>query len=315
MSASTSASTKLILFEPWNMGDALIALAIALQAPGHITLACNTRWHPLIRAAAEATGTTCPELLPANLDYTSRTRTGRFDFGSLAPIATSASSVATIRGDIRDCLAAKKLFPHASIHTSGWLVFAARRAALLDLPYAKGWLPIRNRYRAWATLASIPWPQIETFYNQRAQSSRTPLITIHIGAQWHSRQYPHTAKLAALLSQTTPIQIIGGPNDPLPTGISEDDILRLTDQRLIDAFRASSLVLVNDSGPMHLAALLRCRTYPLTRISAIAEWLPPATTPIEATSAPRGYRPHPAYKSDSAVEGWPSPQEILRHLT
>jgi hypothetical protein len=309
-----SASTKLILFEPWNMGDALIALAIALQAPGRLTLACNIRWHPLIRAAAEATGTTCPELIAANLDYTNRTRTGRFDFGSLAPIATSASSVATIRGDIRDCLAAKKLFPQASIHTSGWLAFAARRSAVLDLPHAKGWLPIRNRYRAWATLASIPWPQIETFYNQRAQASTTPLITIHIGAQWRSKQYPHVAKLAELLSQTTPIQIVGAPNDPLPTGISENDILRLTDQKLIDAFRASSHVLVNDSGPMHLAALLRCRTHPITRISAIAEWLPPATTAIEAKSTPRGYRPHPAYMSDSVVEGWPSPQEVIRHL-
>ena len=86
------------------------------------------------------------------------------------------------------------------------------------------------------------------------------------------------------------------------------------DQKLIDAFRASSLVLVNDSGPMHLAALLRCRTHPITRISAIAEWLPPATTPVEGKSTPRGYRPHPAYMSDSAVEGWPSPQEIIRHL-
>jgi hypothetical protein len=309
-----SASTKMILFEPWNMGDALIALAITLQAHGHLTLACNTRWHPLIRAAAEAIGTTRPELLPANLDYTSRTRTGRFDFGSLAPIATSASSVATIRGDIRDCLATKKLFPQASIHTSGWLAFAGRHSALFDLPYAKGWLPIRNRYRAWATLASIPWPQIENFYNQRAQTSTTPLITIHIGAQWRSKQYPHAAKLAALLSQTTPIQIIGAPNDPLPAGISENDILRLTDQKLIDALRASSHVLVNDSGPMHLAALLRRRTHPITRISAIAEWLPPTTTPIEAKSTPRGYRPHPAYMSDSAVEGWPSPQEIIRYL-
>jgi hypothetical protein len=309
-----SASTKLILFEPWNMGDALIALAIALQAPGRLTLACNTRWHPLIRAAAAATRTTCPELLPANLDYTSRNRSGRFEFGSLAAVATSASSVATIRGDIRDCLAAKKLFPHASIHTSGWLAFAARRSAVLDLPYAKGWLPIRNRYSAWATLASIPWPQIENFYNQRAQASTSPLITIHIGAQWRSKQYPHVAKLAALLSHTTPIQIIGAPNDPLPADTSENDILRLTDQKLVDAFRASSLVLVNDSGPMHLAALLRCRTHPITRISAIAEWLPPATTPVEAKSTPKGYRPHPAYMSDSAVEGWPSPQEIIRYL-
>jgi hypothetical protein len=307
-----SVTEKLILFEPWNMGDALIATAIALQDPARLILACNSRWHPLIRAATE--GLTTPELIAVNLDYVDRSRTGRFSFGSLPILSPSATNTATIRGDIRDYLAARKLFPNASIHTSGWLAFAARRSALFDLPYTNGWRPIRNRYRAWATIASVPWQQVKSFYNQKLPTPPTPLITIHIGAQWRSKQYPHVAKLADLLTKTHPVQIIAAPADPLPDGISETTVRRLIDHDLVDALRASSHVIVNDSGPMHLAALLRCRTHPVTRISAINEWLPPATIPIEANDAPKGYRPHRSYMSDTTVDGWPSPQDVLQQL-
>jgi hypothetical protein len=303
---------KLIFFEPWNMGDALIAAAIALQAPAQLGLACNSRWHPLIRAVTE--GTVSPELIAADLNYVNRSRTGRWEFGSLPAISTSATDVATIRGDVRDTIAARRLFPGASIHTTGWFAFAARRSALLDAPYARGWLPARNRYRAWAASASVPWQQVERFYEQKLPEPAMRLITIHIGAQWRSKQYPHVAKLANLLAGICNVQIVAAPGDPLPAGIAEADVRRLIDQELVDAFRASSRVIVNDSGPMHLAAILRCRTSPIVRASGIREWLPPATIPIEAKGTPRGYRPHPAYMSDSVLEGWPSPEDVIHHL-
>jgi hypothetical protein len=303
---------KLILFEPWNMGDALIATAIALQDPTRLALACNSRWHTLIHAAAE--GTSTPELIAANLQYVNRARTGRWGFGSLHAISTSATQVATIRGDIRDYLAAKKLFPSASIRSTGWLAFAARRSTLLNAPYAKGRLPIRNRYRAWAAIASVPWRQVEHFYQQKLPQPSTPLVTIHIGAQWRSKQYPHVANLANILTRICQTQIVAGPGDQLPAGIAETQVRRLIDQELVDAFRASSHVIVNDSGPMHLAAILRCCTWPLTRMSAIEEWIPPATIPIKSKFAPRGYRPHPSYMSDTTVDGWPSPEDILHQL-
>jgi len=83
-----TSADKLILFEPWNMGDALIAAAIALQNPARLALACNSRWHDLIRAAAE--GLPAPELLTADVSYVNRGRKGRWDFGSLPAISTSA---------------------------------------------------------------------------------------------------------------------------------------------------------------------------------------------------------------------------------
>jgi len=270
---------KLILFEPWSMGDALIATAIALQDPARLVLACNSRWHDLIRAAIE--GVAALELIEADLSYVDRSRTGRWDSGSLPVLSTSATHVATIRGDIRDIIAARKLFPGALTRSTGWLAFAARRSAFLDMPYAKGWVPVRNRYRSWASIASVHWQQVQRFYEQKLPAPASPLVTVHAGAQWRSKQYPHVARLVDLLS---------------------------------NAFRASSHVIVNDSGPMHLAAILRCRTSPIVRTSGIREWLPPATIPIEAKETPQGYRPHPAYMSDSVIEGWPSPEEIVQQL-
>jgi hypothetical protein len=310
--APVTVAEKLILFEPWNMGDALIAAAIALQDPTRLALACNSRWHTLIRAAAEGIAT--PELITADLQYVNRTRTGRWDFRSLPPISTSATKVATIRGDIRDYFAARKLFPGASISSSGWLAFAARRSPLLDAPYAKGWLPIRNRYRAWAAIASVPWREVERFYEQKLPEPSTPLVTIHIGAQWRSRQYPHAARLANSLTRICRVQIVAGPGDILPAGVAETEVRRLIDHELVDAFRATSHIIVNDSGPMHLAAILRCRTWPIARMSAIEEWLPPATIPIKSGSAPKGYRPHQQYMSDVIVDGWPSPEDIIHQL-
>jgi hypothetical protein len=302
----------LILFEPWSMGDALIAAAIALQDPARLVLACNSRWHDLIRAVTE--GVAAPELIAADLSYVDRSRKGRWDSGSLPVLSASAKNVATIRGDIRDTLAARKLFPGASVHSTGWLAFAARRSALLDMPYAKGWLPARNRYRAWASIAAVPWQKVQHFYEQKLPAPASPLVTVHVGAQWRSKQYPHVARLVELLSGICRVQIVAAPGDPLPAGVAEADVRRLINQPLVDAFRASSHIIVNDSGPMHLAAILRCHTSPVVRVSGIREWLPPATIPIEAKLIPRGYRPHPTYMSDAVIEGWPSPEEIVQQL-
>ena len=303
---------KLILFEPWSMGDALIAAAIALQDPTRLALACNSRWHVLLRAAME--GIAAPELITADLKYVDRGRTGRWDSSPVPVISASATNVATIRGDLRDYLAARKMFPGASIRSCGWFAFAARRSALLDTPFSKGWLPLRNRYREWASIASVPWEKVERFYQQKLPAPATPLITIHIGAQWRSKQYPHVAKLADLLARICQVQIVAGPGDPLPAGIAETDVRRPHDRELINAFHASSHVIVNDSGPMHLAAILHCRTHPIARISSIEEWLPPTITAIQAKSTPKGYRPHPSYMSDSIAEGWPSPEDIVRQM-
>ena len=300
-----------ILFEPWNMGDALNAAAVALQAPERLILACNTRWHTVIQAAVE--GLPAPEFLPVNLEYVHRQRRGRWDLGPL-PTFPHRMRVLTSRGDVRDAFAIKRIFPAGSLRCSGWLGFAARRSALLDLPFARGWLEVRNRYRAWADLAGVPWRHLESFYRRTPPLPSFPLVTIHVGAQWQSKQYPHVAALAEAISRTVCVRIVAGPGDPLPADVQETEVRRLVDRELVDAFRASSLVIVNDSGPMHLAALLRRPTLPLCRVSSTELWLPPAVVPLRAATTPKGYRPHSRYMSDQVVDDWFPPQTILQHM-
>ena len=302
---------KQILFEPWNMGDALIAAAIAVQRPQLLALACNSRWHPLILAAT--VGVAAIELVTVDLDYVKRGYSRRTELGPL-PLYPHNTRVLTIRGDIRDYIAAKRIFPQSNIRASGWLAFAARRSRLLDIPFSLGWVKVRNRYRAWASIAGVKWDVIEQFYGQKRASPEAPLITVHFGAQWCSRQYPHIALLAELLYKTTAVQLVGGPGDPLPLGISEGSVRRLIDAELVDAFRASTLVIANDSGAMHLAAFLRCQVVSISRISSIAEWLPPSTMTVQSKRMPHGYRPDTRYMSDDPVEGWPAPAEILQRV-
>ena len=299
-------SKKAILFEPWNLGDVMIALAIGLQAPSRLSIACSSRWHELIGSVID--GMVAPKIITADLGYVTRNKNKSFRFKNLPTISTD-DTVLSIRGDARDYYAAKTMFPNSKIVVRGWLPFIAKRVSVFDLPFANGWLPIRNCYRAWASLANVEWLAVERFYGEKRPIQEDPLVVIHVGAQWRSRQYPHVAQLLDLLKVSYRVQIVAGPGDPVPCDVDERDVLRLVNGELADMFRSSSYVITNDSGPMHLAALLRCRMMVVTRQAAIREWLPPTAVAIEARDSPKGYRSAPL--SDSIASGWPAPHEVL----
>jgi hypothetical protein len=302
---------KIILFEPWNLGDAVIAFSIALQDPAHLSVACNSKWHKLLLSAAH--GRVAPELLSVDLGYISRNKGGFFQFGELRRMPGNFI-VLSIRGDARDYFAARKMFPQSRIRMNGWLPFLATRLAFFDIPFANGWLPVRNRYRAWASITDVKWSNIVQFYQQKRPMENGRSILIHVGAQWRSKQFPNVAQLVALLQKTSHLQIVAGLSDPLPDGIGEESVCRLVDSDLVDAFNSSTHAIVNDSGPMHLAALLHCRTLVITRQAAISVWLPPTVLAIGSKEAPSGYRASAPYNSDVVSNGWPSPNEILNHL-
>lgn len=251
-----------------------------------------------------------PELLSVDLAYTNRGRPGRFELGDL-PTYKGFDEVLTIRGDLRDVLAARRIFHGATVKATGWFAFAARRSAVLDAPFSLGWLPTRNRYRAWCKLAGLPWKRLHVFYRERAGRDPRKPIVIHLGAQWRSKQYPHVAELCHLLRDAFAVRLVSGGRDPLPAGVHEHDVVRVKDAELVDTLRDSSLVIVNDSGPMHLAAFLRCQVLAISRVSGIAEWLPPFVQVVAAAAAPRGYRPAPKYMSDEILGGWPLPSDIV----
>lgn len=321
-----------IAFEPWGLGDAVIAAAALRERATSgaewrdLSLATRSQWHPLLRAAAAAYGEELPfRLLATDLPYTTRDRTGPFDTGQARPVITrpanpsEAPIVLSIRGDARDWIAARKLFPGARTYTSGWFAFLARRIAPLGLPSALGWTPVRNRYEAWADLLGMRIGNLDAAYadlrERRAQSATPNRLAIHVGAQWRSRQYPHVARLAQeARARGLEPRIIAGPSDPLPTDVGESEVLRPGVTELITELRSAQWVVTNDSGPMHLAAFSGCSVTALARVTDIEEWRPPGVQVIQSPAMPRGYRPSPDYCSDRVLEEWPEPEEVLKRI-
>lgn len=304
-------TSNAILFEPWNLGDAIIAFATALQDPDRIALACSSRWLTILRSAAGPRR--LPRLIPIDLGYVTRQKFRQ----RLEPLPSGTyenTTILSIRGDLRDYRSAKKLFPKAPLRITGWIPFLAHRYSLPDLPFARGWITPRNRYRAWATLSAVDWSKIESRYKSRINPVGSGVL-VHVGAQWASKQYPYAAQLVRELQQHAKVLVAAGPGDPLPEGILEDQVCRLADSGLVDAMRSSRFVIANDSGPMHLAAFLGCRTILITHRAAMAEWLPPYVDWVRSTDSPRGYRSGPSYLSDVTADGWPSPGQIVARAT
>jgi hypothetical protein len=297
-----------IFFEPWGLGDALVAAAVAREIPECSALACKNRWHPILRAVLpESMG-----MMPLELPYTLRDKKSAWQRGELPPIHGEPCEVLSIRGDFRDWLAAKHLFPQGRTRMNGWLQFAPHYSLLLDLPFAIGVLPVRNRYRAWAELAGFPFGRLErTYRTLQARAPKSGDVLIHIGAYRRSRQYPHVGELRkALARRGHKTMLLSGPDDPLPAGINKADVNRALDLELVDSLRRAKYVITNDSAAMHLAALLGCRTIVIARVTNIFEWLPPATQFVASPKMPRGYRMDRRYNSDEVLTDWPTAEQI-----
>jgi hypothetical protein len=308
----TGKTNTTIYFEPWGLGDVLIAAAILREKPADSALACKSRWHPLLRAILPSG----VDLMTVELPYTTNSRRNAFDLGAIGPLVTNPCDVLNIRGDLRDRHAARRLFPAATIRFSGWREFLPHYSRAFDVPYAAGWLTVRNHYRAWAELAGVPFLAVEQAYQQRQSAApRTGRIVVHLGSSRRSRQYPYLPQLAQLLKgRGFETDLTAGPNDPLPDGLREDQIHRLADQAVVDRLRNAEHVITNDSAAMHLAAMLGCRTLVIARVTNIHEWLPPATRFVASPQMPHGYKPDPRYNSDEVLEDWPAPEEVVGKL-
>jgi hypothetical protein len=308
-----------VLFEPWGLGDALIAAAICREKPADTALACSSRWHPVIHAALNDE----IRLLPADLPYTTRMRDHRFQITNADDHAAArvlsdidAQEVLSIRGDFRDWIAARKLFPGARIRMNGWVPWCARYSKLVDVPFSLGILKVRNHYQAWAALADVPFKRVLHSYTEREKlAGRDKKITLHVGALSRSKQYPEAKQLQSILSRRGyRVNVVAGPGDPLPGSFSETEVMRLIDRPLVEEFRSAEHVITNDSGSMHLAALLGCRTLALVRTSNIACWIPPNARSLVAPQMPRGYRPDARYVTNEILDGWPKAEAVAEFL-
>lgn len=300
-----------VLFEPWGLGDATIALSVARHSTQPWSLGCASRWHPLLKAIA-------PEarLIACDLPYTTRSKKGPFDLGDALPRARHSAEVLSIRGDLRDMWAARRIFSGARVRFSGFGGWFLRRVpgtrALADLRI----YDVTNRYLRWAKLLGVPMEKLEPPQRRLDEASReSDEWIIHVGAQWKSRQYPDTRNLVdSLRALGKRVALIAGPGDGAPPGIQEDEIERPEGPALIPRLRSAALVITNDSGPMHLAAAAGARVAVIARISDIEEWAPPGAIRLESPAMPRGYRPDAAYCSDSQVDGWITVDRILAQL-
>jgi hypothetical protein len=305
------------LFEPWGLGDAVIAAAIAREDPQRFVLFCNPKWHPFLRNA----------LPPASLQAATAPYTERGGTLSLADFfkrvgrdsGASVTDLHSIRGDPRDLLFMLFRCAPARIRVNGWLSFFARRIPPLNWLFILGILRVRNRYSRWEEICGLEAGTVLRTY--RAAIAKKPLpaergrVMIHVGAQWRVRQYPHVKELKRLLvSEGLSVQIAAGPKDPLPEGVTEEDVSRLEGDSLVHELVSADWAITNDSGPMHLAAFCGLRTLAIAMISNITEWIPPGAVAVCSSKMPKGYRALPGYTSDAIQEGWPEPKEVVARL-
>jgi ADP-heptose:LPS heptosyltransferase len=315
MNPDLSGKRKTVFFEPWSLGDVVIAVSTLRELPYPAALACHPAWHQILRAALPDVHSL--DLIPVELPYTTRKRSHALDLNSKGqPNRASPFIVLSIRGDLRDYFAARRLFPHARIKMTGWARFLARKNSLVDLPYRLGLFAIENRYVSWAKVAGIPFQQIETSYRSSQSSApRSNIVVIHTGAQWRSKQYPHVARLGQLLRMAGRQIIIAAASADIPPEVAPEKVVIAENESLVRLFRSAEHVITNDSGPMHLAALLGCRTTVIARAASIEEWLPPATQVVSSVLTPKGYRQRREYMTDRVLEGWPDAATVAAAIT
>src|SRR5690348_11562716 len=127
-----AAPGRTVFFEPWNLGDVVIAAAALRESKDPVSLACHSMWHRLLRCALNETPNL--DLIAVDLPYTTRQRGNPFDTGNHANNERfgDVREVLSIRGDLRDFAVARKIFPHARIRMKGWLRFFGRKSAIVN---------------------------------------------------------------------------------------------------------------------------------------------------------------------------------------
>ncbi len=317
---SSVASKRRVFFDPWSLGDAVLAASCA-EIMGQ-TLCCDERYVELLKEGALRRGAALA-VLPVRLSYTSGKKRGAFGLGEQVPSYSDFDEVLTIRGDVRDWAAARRIFPRASVHASGFVQFVVRRLPPLEWTFRSVSLAVRNRYRAWAEISGLGADALERAYTARKESHRArlksenvaPRIGMHLGAQYRSRQYPGVLEVAKLAQNFgVEVEFWAGPGDSLPNGVVEEQVKRLFGSELLDALARVQAVLVNDSGPMHLAAWMGVPAVVVARISNIEEWRPPGVVAVCSAQMPTGYKPDPNYWSDEPVQGWPEAALVAKEL-
>ena len=301
---------EVAFLEPWSLGDAIIAASVSRCMNIPVSLFINSKFTLLIQRLL--IDYSHVKVVALDLDYTERGH-GRLFLSDLKKIQRQAehfSAVYSVRGDFRDYLIGKKLFPSSKMRFSGWLGFAARRLKILNCVLIYFKIKPVNRYQLWLDLCKLDGAKWRELYKPiQNQPNHSPRVLLHRGAQWRSKVYPFTEPLAEMLGDNQIPVVLGyGPGDPPPE--SRQPTCLLQTDNILSELQKYSLVVTNDSAPMHLAAFLRCRVLSIANVANLQEWLPPQVDCLVSASMPLGYRPKPAYLTDTEISDWP-PVEIV----
>jgi len=109
------------------------------------------------------------------------------------------------------------------------------------------------------------------------------------------------------------VEIADGRGDPLAPDVVEQDVVRLANRELVERLAAATHVVANDSGPMHVAAMLRRRTVCVTNHSAMREWLAPGVVLLERNGH-AGHRATEVKPSERIFSGWPSAKDVAKQV-
>lgn len=301
-------SKRKVLFEPWHLGDVIIAAATFRAMPENLAIACAQKYYSVLKNIV-------PTIMPSQMILISADHTdgkgNKFKFSAPIQIFNDDVEVLSIRGDVRDLILAKRTFPAAKIRFYGWVAFFARRSAMANALVLLLRYPVKNRYEYWAETAGVPFDAIKSSYlSQQNRGVRNETqIGVYIGARYPSKYYPHYRQLILDLQRdgykVAPVAFSREEADyyDFPVEVMKSD-------ELIEFMKCCRYVISGDTGPMHLAAFLGCKTFVIGHISNIKEWLPPLAGAISSSTCPVGYRPRPEYETSAAVPGWPEASEV-----
>jgi ADP-heptose:LPS heptosyltransferase len=278
----------------------------------HAIVQVNQRWTGLLSRIFPALRTRTIDLA-----YTIKGQTRSNPFSSmsgLTPDRSFTGKVLSIRGDIRDWIAARRIYPEGRLRFTGLDAFLARKLRLFNLPYRTGLIAVQNRYSRWAHHLGVSCSSLVKPATKHLAGS----AVIHMGTQWLSKRYPWSGELQRSLTESgIRSQIVLSPQDPgisLPSGIH---FSRVADEELLDCFNSADLIITNDSAPMHIGAALGKKVAVLTSMFDIREWIPPGEVLAMERTPQKGYRGRKEFRGDSVVANkslWLSPEEILGAL-
>jgi ADP-heptose:LPS heptosyltransferase len=285
---------KILLFEPWHLGDVAVAMSVCRPFAGQGTsfaLACNPKW----QSWALGTGI-ISEAIPVSAPWTGRHKREKYnpfnykvskirEFRSRV-LAYKPDLILDLRGDIRANIFLTLLFgKHCEVRS-------AKNQSC------------RNVYNRGELIQSVlGYPSVQYRFMSN-QTDRKKAVTLFFGASDRNRIVPTEASfkvLTALHKEGYELNLILQPSDDRETithlkqslGLQRLNILEGSLTEISSFIKETAIVVSTDSGWLHIAHFYGKPTIGLFGFDTMKNWLPPGSSYITAKEL---YPDHFRYK-------------------